>query len=47
VLTSTQIDIAVCRYAKKHHMFAHTVRRCTYLTFAAVKAYKLERSLTP
>jgi hypothetical protein len=44
-MSRSEIEHAIRIYARRHHMFAHTVRVCSVLRFAAIRAYKLEALL--
>lgn len=41
-MNSTEINIAICRYARQHKFSTYTVRRVEILRFAAIRAYKQE-----
>jgi hypothetical protein len=44
-MSNADINRAICRYARAHGFFPHTVRVCSVLRFQAIRWWKAEQAL--
>jgi hypothetical protein len=42
-MSQSDVNRAICRYARQHRLSAYTVRICNVLRFAALRAWKNEQ----
>jgi hypothetical protein len=42
IMSTSEQEHAIRQYARKHNFRHHTVRRCSILRFAAIRAYRQE-----